>query len=195
MTQDVPTAPTWVRWRSRPPGCRRGRNGRARRRSGSRSLTALIAPLAVQFHAEPAAAALGRGDPGPLGPGRLVPDVLRVSALQFGHPVPLVIPVVAHDPAPHHPSLVRDEQCSAATPARRARSKSCPACGSRLVTPWFMDRISGGRSLGDEEPRPRQGNEPSPESKWAPPGDAASPRPGPQESSYCSISSWRPSGV
>src|SRR3954462_5790813 len=81
---------------SRRTGPGRG-DGVARSCSGARLPTLLIAAFAVQIHPEPAASALGGQDPGPLHPGGLVPHVLRVAALQLGHPVALLIPVVAHD--------------------------------------------------------------------------------------------------
>jgi hypothetical protein len=36
-------------------------------------------------------------------PGRLVPHVLRVAALELGHPMPFVILVESHDPSVHEP--------------------------------------------------------------------------------------------
>ena len=56
---------------------------------------------AVEPDAEPAAAALGGDDPRAALPGRVVPDVLVVSALQLGHPVPLRVLVKARDPTLH----------------------------------------------------------------------------------------------
>src|SRR5579859_1018944 len=66
-----------------------------------------VALDAVEPEAEAAAAALRRDHPRAALPRRVVADVLVVPALQLGHPVPLLVPVVARDwtlhPAPPRP--------------------------------------------------------------------------------------------
>lgn len=59
----------------------------------------------VQSNPQPTVAALGSDDPGAAFPGRIVADMLVVSALQLGDPVPLLVLVKARDPTLHRSPL------------------------------------------------------------------------------------------
>ena len=65
----------------------------------------LVAPHAVQLLAEAARAAFHRSDPGALSPGRIIPDMLLVSALKLRDPVVLGVEVVT-DNSPLHVGMI-----------------------------------------------------------------------------------------
>jgi hypothetical protein len=60
-----------------------------------------VAPHAVQFLAQPTCTPLTGSDPGPFPPGRIIADVLPVSALKLGDPVTISVDVVANDLSLH----------------------------------------------------------------------------------------------
>jgi hypothetical protein len=60
-----------------------------------------VAPHAVQFLAEPTCTPLTGSDPGPFPPGRIIADVLPVSALKLGDPVTISVDMVANDLSLH----------------------------------------------------------------------------------------------
>ena len=58
-----------------------------------------VAEDTLQLRAEMRCSALGRRDPHADLPRRIVPDMLRVPALELGHPVALLVLVVTDDRA------------------------------------------------------------------------------------------------
>jgi hypothetical protein len=59
----------------------------------------LRATHAAEYGAEERAAPLGRRHPRPHLPRRVVPHVLRVAALELGHPMLFLVAMETHDPA------------------------------------------------------------------------------------------------
>jgi hypothetical protein len=66
-----------------------------------------VASNAVQLDAKAAGATLGRGNPGPELPRRIVTHVLAVAAPQLGHPVRFVILVKSNDRLLHRAASAR----------------------------------------------------------------------------------------
>ena len=73
----------------------------SRRPSGAGWSASLLAEDALELRTEVRRAALRRGDPHADLPRRIVPHVLRVPALELGHPVAFLVLMVADDRAPH----------------------------------------------------------------------------------------------
>ena len=59
----------------------------------------LVALLAIQLHSQCRLTPFRRNHPRPLGPRRIVTNMLVVAALQSRHPVLLVVPMKADDAA------------------------------------------------------------------------------------------------
>jgi hypothetical protein len=81
---------------------RTGRGLREQDRAKARNLAGkFVAPHAVQFLAQPTCTPLTGSDPGPFPPGRIITDVLPVSALKLGDPVTISVDMVANDLSLH----------------------------------------------------------------------------------------------
>jgi len=90
-----------------------------------------VAPRALKWLAEPAAAALLAHDPGALLPGWPVTDVLPVAALEKGNPVPVLV-LLETDHGPSHRVSSPDR---AASPRPAIRCKPARAGERRRRLP------------------------------------------------------------
>ena len=112
----------------------------------------LIALPAGQPPAEGAVAALGGGGPRPVRPRWVVAHMLVVAALEFGDPVPLVVPVKAHDALVHRFPVpgARSSQFSRPRPRRhRRRTRGWPPCARGSIA-----ATRARRPASTQRPRP-----------------------------------------
>jgi hypothetical protein len=78
--------------------------------------------LTIEFCADTTTPSFGRDHPRPVDPGWAMADVLRMPALEIGHPIISFILVEAYDPSFHIQRflLTIERQCGARPPARVA---------------------------------------------------------------------------
>jgi hypothetical protein len=85
---------------------------RVGRMSGARLRKRTLTETAVQRRAQPRVSRLLLEHPRPLLPGRIMPHVLRMPALQIGHPMPLCVLMKSDDSLLHGAHDYEGKRCS-----------------------------------------------------------------------------------